>query len=276
MNVYARMRRPSFVRRRANLVSRIRNWPAYSFWKLKRLLRLGSGAQQRLVTRGKRIRFLVPESSLRAFKDVFMRDVYSLRGVFQSLPPNATIVDVGANVGLFTVAAAECADNPTILAVEPLPANLRMLKQNLAIIPPRIATVRCLDAALCGKSRPAITLHHAPDAFPSGLASTEPGFAPDNTSSVSVRAVTLGALMRGFKVERIDLLKLDCAGAELEIVEHTPRDVLRRVHRIVLKVYDASTAAAPVDRMCDMLRANGFEPLSARIDKSTFVVWADR
>ena len=58
-------------------------------------------------------------------------DEYGLAG--RALPPNATIVDVGGNVGVASVLLSVYFPSATILTFEPMPVNFRYLLHNLRV-----------------------------------------------------------------------------------------------------------------------------------------------
>src|SRR5580658_304289 len=64
---------------------------------------------------------LEEHTDLKTFWQVFLRRVYPVHTA------DRVIVDVGANVGLFTLYAARCAPQARIVAIEPFPATFDRL-----------------------------------------------------------------------------------------------------------------------------------------------------
>jgi phthiocerol/phenolphthiocerol synthesis type-I polyketide synthase E len=64
------------------------------------------------------------------FDEIFVRRVYVQNGV--TVTDGSTIVDVGANIGLFSLFFAHEAKHLKILCVEPLPPIFCVLRRNLA------------------------------------------------------------------------------------------------------------------------------------------------
>jgi FkbM family methyltransferase len=131
------------------------------------------------------------------FTEVLLEDVYRLRGRDGNL---RTIADVGANVGAFALAARQTNRGAEIHAYEPNPR----LEQYLAV-QCRAARARYFLEAVAGDAS-GRALEESSDS--SGYTRTVPG--------ADVPSVTLATV-----VERmgghIDLLKLDCEGAEWEL-----------------------------------------------------------
>ena len=129
------------------------------------------------------------------------------------------VVDVGANVGAFAVLAA--GRGARVEAYEPHPETFAHLERNAAGL-----GVTCVRAAVVGASPPAGHVRLALD--PDSDTRHRVGEA-----GVEVPAVTLAEAVAG----GCDLLKLDCEGAEFELVEATPERSWREVRRIACEVH---------------------------------------
>ena len=72
-----------------------------------------------------------------------------------------------------------------------------------------------------------------------------------------VAAFTLEEIFDREKIESCDLLKLDCEGAEYEILLNAPANVLRRVSRISLEYHLGMNSHQPAE-LSAFLRTQGF------------------
>jgi len=72
------------------------------------------------------------------------------------------------------------------------------------------------------------------------------------------KMVTLDGVFRDFSIERCDLLKLDCEGAEYEIVYSAPKEKLERIKRITMEYHCGMNQHKP-DQLAEYLRQAGFE-----------------
>ncbi|MGC4106721.1 MAG: FkbM family methyltransferase [Thermomicrobiales bacterium] len=172
-------------------------------------------------------------------KEAFIDRFYERYGY--EIQPGWTIVDIGAAIGEFTVFAST-APGTTVIACEPFPGSVELLRENIAlnlrenvmVIPKAIAGARgtmLLD--LRGEE---------PLEFVSSLhqgAETEVT-VPDG--HIAIPAIPLGDLLDETPHGTIDLLKLDCEGAEYEILMQAPPDVLGAIDRIVMEYHDRTTA----------------------------------
>jgi len=126
--------------------------------------------------------------------DVLLDDAYGLRRIRRA----RTIVDIGANIGLFSSFARLRFPQATIHAYEPDPITFRMAEQNLA----GLATV--YNAGVWSTDGAARIKRHGPSPLTNQVAPEEGG----DVSLVSFRTVLDPA------GGTIDLLKVDCEGAE--------------------------------------------------------------
>lgn len=139
------------------------------------------------------------------------------------LEPGARFLDVGANVGYFSLLAAQVSPTGTVDAVEPEPRNLALLRLNL-------------------------WLHRvAAQIWPVGLGNTHSLGAlrvdpknPGNTTleANAANAIQLAAIARGdeiFEGRSFDVVKIDVQGAETDVVGGMS-ELLARSHGIRLVV----------------------------------------
>jgi len=168
------------------------------------------------------------------------------------LEPGWTVVDVGAAFGDFTVHAARLCPRGTVHAFEPLPENFRRLEEHLRLN--GVANVRASAEAIAA-SPGTLTLYTV-----TGLtgqhrtAGDERGAAEP---ALRVPATTLERVFEERRIERCDLLKIDCEGAEFEIVLGLPKAVLGRTARIVLEYHDHVTAHTH-EELVRFLEGQGF------------------
>jgi|HubBroStandDraft_1064217.scaffolds.fasta_scaffold202960_1 FkbM family methyltransferase len=153
---------------------------------------------------------------------------------FFKLSPDATVVDVGANIGDFTVQAAMLCPAGRVYAVEPILGNCECVRQQLELNQSRNVTV--LQFALGAKDGQ--TEIHSAGAVSSaywGKAGVE-----------RVRLTSLESLMKENGIQRIDLLKLDCEGAEWDIFP-AAEALLPRIDQICMEYHNGKLTADWLD-----------------------------
>lgn len=140
------------------------------------------------------------------------------------------IIDAGANIGLSAVLFANRFPNALIVAIEPEHSNYLMLCENTLQYP----QIKPLRAALWSKNEELFLFDrgHGNHGFQIGDSDKE------NADRVgSVPGITVDAVMRDFKMEKVDLLKIDIEGAELEVFGECSR-WLNVVKVIMVELHD--------------------------------------
>jgi FkbM family methyltransferase len=158
------------------------------------------------------------------------------------------VVDIGANIGTFSLYAAKVCGASRVVSFEPFPDNYRMLSKNVEWN--HLQVVTCVNQAVAG-SRGIRSLRLDPT--DSGSHSLISG---SSERTVEVDCCTLEDVFQRFSLSRIDYLKLDCEGAEYEILENSTLR-LKQVGRISMETH--TTPDRTAEDLVKLLRNNGFE-----------------
>ena len=164
-------------------------------------------------------------------KETFLDRFYDRFGV--PVGDGWTVVDVGGGIGDFTILAAKAHPDNQVYAFEPTPDSFALLKENLSMN--RVDNVHAFPEAVWSEvgTLAMDTTTGEPGQFISrGLNGAQ---APDQ---VRVPSTTLAEIFQRLGIERCDLLKLDCEGAEYPILFSAPQGVLERVQRMVMEYHD--------------------------------------
>jgi FkbM family methyltransferase len=153
------------------------------------------------------------------------------------LQPGDVAVDVGANVGLLTVPLA-LAVGPAgrVLAVEPLPANVERLEDNVRRN--QLGNVTVVSAAAGAKDGQVQLQVAADPAFSSVTVVTKYRVA----GAMQVPCRRLDSLWKELGRPRIALLKIDVEGGELSVLDGA-RELLQSSRPVLLVEADPGAAA---------------------------------
>lgn len=164
-------------------------------------------------------------SDIRVFKQIFLDEVYHFFP--QDFNPKV-IIDAGANVGYSAVWFASKFPNAKILAIEPEKSNFDLLKTNtinrLTIIP--------IKAGLWFE-KSFLKIHDSK----SGSWAFETRI-PKKGEKTDVETVTIPELIINYKLNQIDLLKIDIEGAEYELFQNQAENWLPFVNMIMIETHD--------------------------------------
>jgi FkbM family methyltransferase len=235
-------------------VRRCRNWP-----EVGRLLLRGHEPTNLVLRNG--VRVAGPESPLPLVEEVFTRRVYNPAEL--PIDPQDVVVDIGANVGVFTLFAARQTRN-RVLSFEPLPENCEQVRRNVEANSFSNVTVSC--QAVAGESGTQ-RLYLSESA--AGHLLFDHSDEGDLTRYVEVECTTLPVLMDEHELSQIGFLKLDCEGSEGAILSSTPSEYLARIEKIAMEFHD-NVSVLDHDALADRLQEAGFATRVAWNGESQF------
>jgi FkbM family methyltransferase len=154
------------------------------------------------------------------------------RYLCDSLSPGAVFLDIGANAGYFSLLASRrVGESGKVLAVEPNPAMVKQLHQNTernGLTNISIAEVACSDSV-------EVRDLYVGNPYNTGNSS----LSRDNlawTKSVQVTCTTTDLLIEKYNFQRVDLVKIDVEGAELQVLRGMTTVLKRLRPRIIIEL----------------------------------------
>lgn len=170
-----------------------------SIWRKKIIKHLPPGRIYQQQFWGNQLYFKAPQEFLHGIEEIFIQEVYK-----QQLPPNAKIIDCGANIGLSLIYLKTICPQANITAFEPDTDNFELLRKNIHSF--ELTTISPIQAAVWNRNGlvPFISSH--------GMASRLA------KSTLESKEMIRSVRLRDYINEPIDFLKLDVEGAEYDIV----------------------------------------------------------
>lgn len=149
-----------------------------------------------------------------ALFDLWEPDLTRLIG--SRLGPGDVFVDVGANIGYYSLLASRCVGEAGgVVAIDASPANCAELQHNLASNP-GTGNVRTLNRAAAGEHG-RIAVYSGPR-HNLGLATTAPGGRRGLRHETEVTAAPLAELLSAEETRRARLVKIDVEGSEPSVL----------------------------------------------------------
>jgi len=81
------------------------------------------------------------------------------------------------------------------------------------------------------------------------------GFYCDGKRKIEIDTVTLKNIFEDNKIKRCDFLKMDCEGAEYEIIYNTPLKYLKKIRSISMEYYKNGN----INKLKKLLEGDGFK-----------------
>lgn len=216
---------------------------------------------------------LLARQDLDELREIVVSNMYCAPGF---VPRDGwTVVDVGANLGLFSLWARSYMSRGRIVAIEPVPTNFRTLWDNLASAlggSRRAPVLVPLNAAVSDRAEVLdFLVPHGPLGWSAAAgwacAASSPCAefldARGGIERLEVRALPLDTVLAGLasphRPRTVDLLKIDVEGMEVECLAGAP-STLARARRVVFEYHTPGLLA----RSGEVLRRAGMREVLRR------------
>jgi FkbM family methyltransferase len=146
-----------------------------------------------------------------------------------------TVIDIGAGLGDFAVHAAKGRPRSRIYAYEPFRESFALLLENLRLN--QIQNVKAFPCAVCAQAGPT-DFHISSEAVAHTTVVPRSEIQRD---CIQVPSATLDQLLDELQLSRCDYLKMDCEGAEYEILFNTSARTLQRIKHLCIEYHDGVT-----------------------------------
>ena len=194
-----------------------------------------------------RIKIRVRSTDLMALTNVWMINEYDIEDF--EINVNDTVIDIGAHIGLFSLLVSQLCKTGKILSFEPVRENFDLLVSNLKLN--HIENVLPFNMAV-SKNSGKLNLFLNDDQSAHSI-------FPKSSESISVESTSLQKIFEENKISSCKLLKLDCEGAEYEIIDSLPSEYLNKIQNIVMEYHSADTKPELVKNLIQKIKNAGFK-----------------
>jgi len=206
---------------------------------------------------------VVPGLTLLARREDFpiLEEVFHARRYSNGFPfrqAGAVILDIGAHIGAFSAFAARHAGpGSRILAYEPEPENFALLEENLRASAAGCASAR--RAALWRDSGEAEFLVNTGNRAGHSLFAKKVQIESRGAAeTIRVPMITLDDIFENEPIEQCEFLKMDCEGAEYDVLYAASPGCLDRVQTISLEFHDVEGEGRTARELARYLVSRGF------------------
>jgi FkbH-like protein/FkbM family methyltransferase len=218
------------------------------------------------------------------YQEIFADRCYLRHGI--RLPGDAMVIDIGANIGLFSLFVRSQCPQATVYSYEPSPIAFRVLKANCEAYGPNL---HAFNAGVSGQAGSAtLTFYGKSSVF----SSFHPSAEEDRNAIKAVVAnmvrgelgntaeptdeyveelmanrldrqtfecplVSVPDILRENNLKHVDLLKVDAEKCELEILRGIDSETWRLIDQVVVEVHDHTRHA--VEEVVELLAGQGFQ-----------------
>jgi FkbM family methyltransferase len=213
--------RPGDYRRHSAV---LRSAPAFYFTTLKKLIPALSSEIKYLQLVDGHVIPVRDFMTLYIYKEIFVDRCYDV--ILDRAAP--VILDIGANSGLFALRLKQLYPSAKIACYEPFPPNFVQLENTIAVN--GLNEVTPLQKAVgAHRGRAKLFIHKRNMGGHSFYAAEA-----HNTDHVDVEVIDVPSIL-GDLQQQVDLLKLDCEGAEFDILMNLAASDARQIRRIIVE-----------------------------------------
>ena len=210
------------------------------------------------------IRFKAPEDNtlLHMTYEIFIKNIYLPD--YLSIGENDIVLDIGANIGLFSLFAAKYTKNK-IFAIEPFPDNIKYLRNNIEInnYQKIIKTYPIAISNYNGIKKLYLS------EISGGHLLFDHNINGSLENYIEVKTNTLKKIIDENSLEKIDFLKMDCEGSEGHILKSIPNDYFLKIKSIVMEFHN-NVSILNHNQIIALLSKNGYQCILNRKNNSEF------
>ncbi|ACD83121.1 SAM-dependent methyltransferase [Methylacidiphilum infernorum V4] len=246
------------------------NWPLY--FNYRRSVKKGQERDYSTVLHFRtRNRFIlgVPVYRMHLFEEIFACHIYWPSFWGKPLDnKNPIVIDIGANIGLFSFFALCLFPGARIIAIEPIEENFSWLKDTIEAN--KLSSLVSLRQCALSSQRGFVDLYlHEEGHFPifsSILSVTD--------RKIPVPTKTLVDIFEEEKIDRCDWIKLDCEGAEYEILYNCPGSLFKTIHRLSIEAHRGEKPGHTAETLQMFLTKKGYVVKRKDISEQSSMIYA--
>jgi len=251
---------------------------SFNFWPAKQWLHFWfSRKEDRKITLNN-LKFSVRSANLSSkIVDLYMITGCVVEQQYTSAPnfsigEKDIVIDIGAHIGSFSIYAASKAKQGRVFSFEPDPENYGRLIKNISLN--GFSNITAVPKAVCSENKQIIFYK---DAINSAMNSV----LRKTNDQISVECVNLAKIFENFNLSECDFLKIDCEGAEYEIILKTSAEMLKKIKRIVIEYhspefFNINDKEYTAENLVKWLERNGFHTRAERESAIQGLIWAWR
>jgi len=204
------------------LIKEVKNWyvPLLYYTKVqkgKKIIKFKNGTK--CIIRDK-------SDSIAFFENFFLKTNIPTKEF--EINDNDVIIDVGAHIGCFTIEAAKKATKGKIIALEPSKKSYNILKENIKIN--NFQNIITENLGIWKKTDKISLYLNENNSIVNNIFK--------KTSQIEeIDVISLSSCLKKYNIEKIDFLKMDCEGAEFEIILGLTDETLKKIKKISMEVH---------------------------------------
>lgn len=195
---------------------------------------------------------------------------------------NSVIIDIGANIGVYSIFVAQ-AKNTTIYAYEPMLENYNLFLENIRLNKLE-KKIKAFNLAV-GSKKEIRSLYLGGSPFHSLYPIKDSPFnslykSKDESiqKTTKISCVSLKDIFDENRIKKCDILKMDCEGAEFEILYNFPDEYFSKIKEIRMEYHNHISNEKNNDKyLKEFLLQKGFKiTKNKKVNSSNGDLWLER
>lgn len=196
-----------------------------------------------------RLKIRTNSTDIMTLTNVWLMNEYNKQ--FQ-IKKNDLVIDIGAHIGLFSLFASQYSGNGKIFSYEPIKENFELFSENINLN--KLQNIHAFNSAVSSKNGKIEIFYNDDEAGHSIFG--------NNEKNVTVNSISLQKIFDENKIQCCNFLKIDCEGAEYEIIDSLPTEYFDKIDKIVIEYHFADSKPELSKKLFSKLVNIGFETYS--------------
>ena len=205
----------------------------------------------------------IKSTDLQAFANVWLNKEYEEIGFF--IESDETVIDIGAHIGLFTVYASQFCKNGKIISCEPIKENFELLKENVSIN--NLSNIILYNNAITDKNDK-VKVYLNNDSAANSIYGNGENYEEISTLSLSK--------ILDENMNEKNCLKLDCEGAEYQIINNTPDKYFKKITKICLEYHVINNDKIQLEKLKKRLNELNYELIEVKTSNKLGLILAKK
>jgi len=167
-------------------------------------------------------------------------EVNDLKQFLRLIKPDSVILDIGSNTGIYSILSGKSEPNSKIFAIEPNPVNFKRLEENIKLN--ELSNIQVSRYAI-GANTQKIELNVPKNNIISDTTSVLEDFSKSTYQGkiewkkIDVKQVSIDEFCSLHNLEKIDLIKVDVEGYEIEVLKGASTQMKKNRPKILLETF---------------------------------------
>jgi FkbM family methyltransferase len=209
----------------------------------------------------------VSNRMMHTYKECFFDETY-LKGIPAEIKSASlrNVVDIGANVGYFSLSIFSNYPDAKVYAFEPVPINYEKLTAYKKKYPQYAWHPFNMAVTKPGETSIQLNFEEQTDDFTTSASIYE---GSSSANHIEVKATNLPQIISEHNLQEIDLLKVDCEGSEYDILYNTGHEVFEKVNAIAIETHEHTTKGHDTKTLAEYIEKAGYQ---IKVEKD--IIWA--